>query len=410
MTANFFPPSFAQCGLRSVSWTICLTLLLNVVTVFASDYRLGPDLPDDDDAYAQFTEPMPLPQKRNPLLQRPNKQVVFDDLDPVASVLPPGFPYEGQVIYEEDNVPIRGGIKRIQPITDSSEEIVGEYPVGMEGFYTGPVCLTFGMGLFDNLSFFTEATTFKTGLNCGAGSMGLGEGLNWASPVTPQGTITAQFGIRAVQGDMFFQPSTRSQVFMTAGIFKRLEFANVQGGVAVDWLEYRVPLFGGPIYVRQMRTELSARSFRDFEYGFIGGFDVFRDRPTVGPFLVGPDFDDPTFFAVDVQDYYLLFARKHLDSGGQVELRCGATARGDLILNALGEVAINDRIAVNGGISCLTPSEGRSAHGNHRENWSMSLGVVVYFRGGATHRQANLYRPMFDVAGNNSFFTRIVGW
>jgi len=193
---------------------------------------------------------------------------------------------------------------------------------------------------------------------------------------------------------------------MTAGVFRRFAFTSVQGGVAIDWLHDHSRF--GSVNVRQMRCELSARSFRNLEYGFIGGFDVFRDRPRIRNFdRLHHGFLH--YAVVDVQDYYLIFVRKHLDTGGQVEFRCGATERGDLILSAFGEAAITDRLAVNGGIAMLAPSEGRSNRGNYRESWSMSLGVVLYFRGGAVSRSANLYRPMFDVAGNDSFFTRIVG-
>jgi hypothetical protein len=77
-------------------------------------------------------------------------------------------------------------------------------------------------------------------------------------------------------------------------------------------------------------------------------------------------------------------------------------------MSALAEVPLTDRVAVNGGIAMLSPSGGQTEMGNYRENWSMSLGVVIYFRGGAACRQVNSYRPMFDVAGNNSFFTRMM--
>ena len=439
MTARFFPSLFC-----SVLWATCLTFLLNVSLASSADY-VGPVFPDDtvedievDEAFAEPL-PLPLPKRNpNPLLQRPkSKQVVFDDLDPVSSIVPQDFLYEDEnniqpmpvtrqsrplirtpkvigtdtisennALFTTEKEIIQG---KMQPMADVTyDEIANEYPTEIGGYVTGPICQTFGMGLFDNLTLFSEATTFKTEFNNGAGSFGFGEGFNWSTPITPQGTITAQYGIRAVQGDIFSR-SARSQCFMTAGIFKRFDFTPVHGGVAVDWLHDHSHF--GSVDLRQMRCELSARSFRNLEYGFIGGFDVFQDRPTTsrinrlafrrGLGVLGG--------VVDVQDFYLFFVRKHLDSGGQVELRCGSTERGDFIFNALGEVTINDRLAINGGISVLAPSEGHSIHGNYRENWSMSLGIVLYFRGGAIHRHTNLYRPMFDVAGNNSFFTKVVG-
>jgi len=358
--------------------------------------------------------------KQNPLLQRPrNKQVVFDDLDPIGSLMPQGFLQEEE---EFDFPPTPVIRKRQMPQgTDTTssvmpgfayEEIIGEYPVGeypieMGSYVSGPICHTFGMGLFDNLTLFAEQTTYKTGLDNGSGSFGLGEGINWATPITPQGTITAQCGVRAVQGDIF-SLAARSQAFLTAGIFKRFDFHALQGGVAFDWIHDHSRL--GSVDMRQMRVELSTRTFRGLEYGFMGGFDVFQDRPTTPAIdrLVNPTGLPNISGAVDVQDYYLLFLRKHLNSGGRAEFRGGATERGDLLISILGEAALTDKLAVNGGVTLMAPSEGQSVRGDYRESWSMSLGVVLYFRGGAMCQQANLYRPMFDVAGNNSFFSRIV--
>ena len=396
MMTRFAPPFF-----RSVFSAICLTLLVGTSAVFAADY-VGPVFPDDDMEYA---EPLPLP-RRNPLLQRPqSKQVVFDDLDPVGSVIPSSLLYD-----EEDGTPQpvvrqRQTPNRIAPVIDTDnviftdagevlqDSIFGEYPYEMGGYVTGPIPVAFGMGLFDNIQLFSEVTTFKTGLSGREGGyFGMSEGLNWSAAVTPQGSVTAQYGIRAVQGD-FTAHRPQSQVFMTAGLFKRFNCLPVQGGVAIDWLEDRSQW--RPINMRQMRCELSG-TFNGLEAGFLGGFDVFWDHPRVR-----------RWNSLMVHDYYLLFFRKHLPNGGQVELRCGSTAYGDFIMSALSEVAISDRVAVNGGISVLAPSGGQDIPTNLRESWSLSLGVVLYFRGGATFRQMNSHRPMFDVAGNNSFFTRM---
>jgi hypothetical protein len=412
--AHFFPTHFFPPLFRSVALATGLMLLLSVSQVSAAGY-MGPVFPEDDLADMQFAEPLPLP-KQSPLLQRPrNKQVVFDGLDPLGSVVPRRYPPDGRddfqpspVIHRQQTPSIVGADTMSEGMSDFSyEEIIGEYPMEMGSYVSGPICHTFGMGLFDNLTLFAEKTTYKTGLDGEAGSFGFSEGINWATPVTPHGTITAQCGVRAVQGDVFSHAS-RHQTFVTAGIFKRFDFFAVQGGVAVDWLHDHSRF--GSVNVRQMRAELSARTFRGLEYGFMGGFDVFRDRPTTPAIdrLVNPRRLPNISGAVDVQDYYLLFIRKHLNHGGKAEFRCGATARGDLLVSILGEAAITDKLAVNGGMTLLAPSEGQSARGNYRESWSMSLGVVLYFRGGAMSQQANLYRPMFDVAGNNSFFHRIV--
>jgi len=382
---------------------------VNVSVVFAADY-VGPVFPEDSLVLPEISEPLPLPMpKRHHLLQRPvNKQVGFDDLDPVGSILPHSLLDEGidfqRPSVRQSHTPARttrmSGTENAI-FTDYSEEfqddIIGDYPeysFDVDGCVPGPFLVPFGMGLFDNVSFFSEATSFKTGLNEGAGSIGFSEGINWSAAVTPQGAATAQYGVRGVQGDMFDLPA-RTQLFMTAGIFKRLEFASAQGGVAVDWLQDTSRQFK-TVNLQQLRCELSLRAISDVECGFMGGFGVFGNLPK------------RSGRTVDVRDHYLLFVRKPLACGGQAEIRGGASERGEVIMGALGEVAINDRLAVNGGLTMLFPTGGQSYTGNLRESWSMSMGVVLYFRGGASCRQTNAYRPMFDVAGNNSFFTKVV--
>ena len=431
MTTRFPPPPF-HFVFRSAAWTVCLAFFLSVSPVVAAEY-LGPVFPGERIASTRLSEPLPLPQP-NPLLQRPgSRQVVFEDIDPVDRIISQNFLHEeeidirslqvvrssrpptrtaqiidnGHVIFVDDGDFIQGGMWQSVGFEEevSGTCSLGMGSLGMGGHFSGPIPMTFGMGLFDNLTLFADKKAFKTELNDGAGSFGFGQGINWSTPVTPQGTVTAQYGIRTVQGDIFSQ-STRHQTSMTAGVFRRFAVASVQGGVAFDW-HHDHSRFGS-VNVRQMRCELSARSFRNLEFGFIGGFDVFRDRPRIRHYYrLHHGFS--YFATIEVQDYYQMFVRKHLNTGGQVEFRGGATERGDLVFGAFGESAITDRLAVNGGFSLLTPSEGRSSRGNYRESWSLSLGVVLYFRGGAMSRPANLHRPMFDVSGNHTLFTRITG-
>jgi hypothetical protein len=402
MTVRFSPSFF-----RSISWAICLMFFMNVFPVAADEY-LGPVFPEDFAVDEAFDEPLPLP-KRNPLLQRPSaRQVVFDDLDSDES-LSQGLAYDGIIDSQPQSVryrPIRTRTSQVHNLenvifTDGTVpyDVGGECSAG-DGCATGALPIAFGMGLFDNITVFGETTTFKTRLCEGAGSFGFSEGVNWSSAATPQGAVAVQYGLRGVQGDIH-APNIRSQIFMTAGLFKRFNLVPVQGGVAVDWLEDRTQHFG-KVNLRQMRTELSYHPRRrNAEFGFLGGFNVFRDRPTTS--LMEPE------EAVDILDYDLLFARKHLDCGGQIELRCGSTSYGGFVMSTHCEVAISDRLAVNGGFTMLTPIGGEQILSSQRESWSMSLGIVLHFRGGAVCRSMNSYRPMFNVAGNDSLFTRIIG-
>ena len=418
-----FSPPIPFCvllGLSSIA--ICIAFVFAGTAVYAADH-LGPVFPRNSQNELAFPEslpePLPLPN-RNPLLQRPqSQQVVFDSLDPIGSIV------AQNLIYDEDFDPQPQIVRQRQVpnrrnstadagnviftdegmMVDDYSQLFETNSLSSDTYITGPFPVAFGMGFFDNITVFTETTAFKTGLSGGAGSFGISEGANWSAAMTPQGTVTGQYGVRAVQADLFAEP-IRSQLFMTAGIFRRFDRLPIQGGVAFDWFEDRTRHFG-PVKLRQMRCELATRSLGRFEIGFAGAFNVFNDKPTIWDVELP---DAMGVYTTAPQDYCLLFFRKYLDNGGQVELRCGATTYGDFIFNALGEVAVSDRIAVNGGLSFLAPAGGHSVHGDYLESWSMSMGVIIYLRGGAVFRQANAHRSMFNVAGNNSFFTKAIYW
>ncbi len=286
-----------------------------------------------------------------------------------------------------------------------------EMSPAMDGYYLGPMMMkSFGTGVMDNLTVFGGTTGFRGVLDAGQnGNFGFSEGINWAGPATPQGTVSAQLGFRAIQSNIngsdgvISSKRTRNQYFVTAGLFKRNLAYPLQGGVAFDWMDDD---FYGKVQVRQLRAEISARTFSNLEYGFLGGFGVtkkgnsFLDRR-----------EDPTgllHYGVAAQDYYLLFVRKHLAGGGLTEMRAGMTEHGDTILSASAEFPLNDRLAFNGGVTALIPEEGRGKNGYRQESWDVSVGFVFYFRGGACSKPMNACRPMFSVAENGSFFNRMI--
>ncbi len=280
----------------------------------------------------------------------------------------------------------------------------------MAGSYFGPMMMKpFGTGVMDNLTFFAGATGFRSELDADRnGNFGFSEGVNWAGPATPQGTVSAQLGFRAVQSNLNGSGGTatrecRNQYFVTAGIYKRDLAFPLQGGVALDWMNDD---FYGKVKVRQFRAELSARTFSNLEYGFLGGFGVTKkDNDFINRR------EDPTGmyrYGVQAQHYYLLFLRKHLAAGGLAEFRCGLTENGDTILSALAEFPLHDRIALYGSFTAMIPEQGQGSNGFRDESWDVSVGFVFYFRGGASSKPSNPCRPMFSVADNSAFFNRLV--
>ncbi|MDR1963882.1 MAG: hypothetical protein LBQ50_08895 [Planctomycetaceae bacterium] len=282
-------------------------------------------------------------------------------------------------------------------------------PALESGYFNPMMIKPFGTGLFDNVTVFAGTTGFKGEMDAGSnGNFGFTEGFNWAGPATPQRTLSGQIGFRAVQsnvnGNRNTNRNSRNQYFVTVGLFKRSLSFPVQGGAAFDWLHDD---FYGKIRVQQIRYEISARTFSNTEYGFLGGFGMSKKGNNyLNNWKNAPG--ETHTFALQAQTYYLLFLRKHFTAGGLAEFRCGLTDDGDTILAGLGEFPVSDRFSLNGSFSAMIPEEGHGRGGWQRENWEISVGVTFYFRGGACSKPTNSCRPMFDVSGNGSFFNRIV--
>jgi hypothetical protein len=275
----------------------------------------------------------------------------------------------------------------------------------------------FGSGILDNLTIFGAATGFKAGqLDRTFGdNFGFTEGLNWSAPVSVQYcTLSTQLGFRAVHSNIngnfanqigIAEKNHRTQYFITAGLFKRTLTSPFQAGIAFDHFEDNMY---GKITLTQLRVELSIRTFSNLEYGFIGGFGLESDsnsRINYRENLLNNTLANNYRYKIKSQKYYTLFARKYFGVGNLAEFRIGASEYGNVFMSASGEFPISDRVAVNGSMSTMIPG---GSGGWNRENWDLSVGIVIYFRGGAMTKTCNENRPMFDVAQNGSFLTRII--
>lgn len=289
--------------------------------------------------------------------------------------------------------------------------------IGMGGLYRSPaldsgyngvpLIKPFGTSLLDNLTIFGGVSGFKGEADGGFnGNFGFFEGLNWSAPVTKKATLSAQAGLRAYQSDVAGNPIMRKdgrcQYFLTGGFFMRDLSYPIQGGIVYDWFHDD---FYGKLEGGQFRCEISARTFSNLEYGFIGGFGTTKKSTWWLSYIS----NDPWIrYNLKPQNYYTLFARKHFGAGGEAEGQFGMTDNGDVILSAKAEFPVTDRFSMNGGCSMMIPKEGHGRNGWKRESWEISVGAIFYFRGGACLKVANPCRPMFDVAGNGTFFNRIV--
>jgi hypothetical protein len=283
--------------------------------------------------------------------------------------------------------------------------------------YCSPMIIKpFGSGILDNLVIFGTTNGFKAGQldKTSGGNFGFTEGLNWSAPISVQYcTLTTQLGFRAVHSNVngnfaqtigYAEKEHRTQYFITAGLFKRSHSSPLQAGVVFDHFEDNLY---GKIKLSQIRFELSVRTFSNLEYGFIGGFGLEGDSSPLINYRenrLNNTLANNYRYEIKTQRFYTLFARKHFSIGNTAEFRIGATEYGNVFIAANGEFPITDRIALNGSLATMIPG---GKNGWKSETWDMSVGIVIYFRGGAMTKYCNENRPMFDVAQNGSFITRI---
>lgn len=211
--------------------------------------------------------------------------------------------------------------------------------------------------------------------------------------------LSSQLGVRATQSSLSgaeFTEDSRSQIFVTGGLFRRVDFG-LQYGLVVDYL-YDDWWFRHNLV--QMRGELSWNDSCGREFGY--QFMASRDSSTSNTRLIGAGgviaIGTSTFEPVN---QHRLFLRGNTQRGATYMAFAGGTDQGDGLLGGLLTSSFHNRFAVQGGVTYLIPSESNRAGGFANETWNLSMGIV--FRPGGKHGAGRYCRPMFDVADNGSF-------
>jgi hypothetical protein len=276
-----------------------------------------------------------------------------------------------------------------------------------------PLCLPYFRVNWARFEFFAGVQGFKGPLNfarisasnanlrSGSGSFGFYEGFNEGRSLQRLFgcDIAAQLGIRATQSNLSgaeFTPETRHQVFVTGGLFRRVDYG-LQYGVVLDYLNQDWYFQGDSI---QLRGELSWR----FDACHVGGFqwmtglDSDTSRTVVddgsGTGLTSTISFEPT-------TQYRFFYRRMLAGNGEWNAFGGWTDRDDGIIGADMSLPLRRRLALNTGATYLIPREGSRSGGNQEEGWNVALGLT--YRLGGPSGCGRYCRPMFDVADNGSF-------
>jgi hypothetical protein len=256
----------------------------------------------------------------------------------------------------------------------------------------------------NNFEFFAGANGFTGPPNIGeTGSFGFYYGLNWAAPVpcVPNQAIGMQLGARGTSGNFSgaaFTDATRDQVFITGGLFRRVDWG-FQGGLVVDYLRddwyYQASL-------TQIRGEMSWVYPQCHELGF--WFTASTRSTTIEEeVLNGIDLDinDATYEPIDLFAFFYRRRFEHM-CGGYGRFYAGFSSRSDGLIGADFKVPLTDSWALESGFTYLIPKDGDERIAHRNEAWNVAVGLVWY--PGLRKATGNDYfRPLFNVADNGSF-------
>jgi len=231
----------------------------------------------------------------------------------------------------------------------------------------------------------------------GSGSFGFYESLNWAMPIPGFQCLGGQVGFRATHSNLSgaeFTNDTRNQAFVTAGLFRRVDYG-LQCGVVIDYLSdawYR------DADLLNVRGEMSwvTGGTRDIGFWFSSGTKVASEPSVLGPLENW-----------ESTDLYAFFYRQTYGASLDCEARifAGWSGQSDGLIGGDLRVPLTDTLALETSCSYLIPQQGvgQGVNAGHaQESWNLGIGFVWY-PGRRWGHDNPYYRPLFPVAHNGLF-------
>ncbi|MCO6458010.1 MAG: hypothetical protein J5I93_22120 [Pirellulaceae bacterium] len=293
-------------------------------------------------------------------------------------------------------------------VFEADEHPVHGVPLGSSGCCgdaaCGSCCLPCPLISLHNLDLQVGVHGFTGPPNLGqTGSFGFDYGLNWGTPL-PIGNLGAQVGVNIVQSNFNgaeFTTDTRNQVFLTAGVFRRVD-CGLQGGLAIDYVrddwyvEYDLT---------QLRGELSWVFPSCHELGV--WFTTSTQSYTAeGVIFTGINNQMQVSSSVEPTDLFAFFYRRQLArTGGEGRFFAGFSGESDGLLGMDLRVPLSDRCTIQGGFTYLVPEQRADRLDHQDESWNVGMNLVWHL-GPPSVCQWKYYRPLLKVADNGSFLIK----
>ena len=256
---------------------------------------------------------------------------------------------------------------------------------------------------FDNLSVYAGVQGFTGPLNRGtSGSFGFHEGVNWGFGLPLScGALGGQIGMRATQSSLSgtaFTDGPRKQTFVTAGIFRRVDWG-FQGGAVIDYLGQE---WYSNTDFTQLRGEFSWVFPCSHEVGFwftTGTQTDTKESEFTGDLAAALE-------GWEVTELYAFFYRHRFAASNGAEARgsAGFTGSGDGYIGTDIHLPLGPSFSLDTGFAYLIPQEsaGTAGGGHGQESWNIGI-TLVWQPGGLNGCGPNYFRPLFSVADNSVF-------
>jgi hypothetical protein len=273
-----------------------------------------------------------------------------------------------------------------------------------------PLCLALPLPPIDGLEVYGGVQGFTGPANRGgSGSFGFHEGFNWGVPCCCC-VMAAQLGATWTQNNFdgnYLTSNQRDQTFLTAGLNRRADFG-LQGGFVVDYFheewDYTADL-------AQVRAELSWLWCDCNEFGAWCAVGVNNANNL---FIREPDANSNTITfrgqqaTLEVNDMFAFFFRRKFECGGQGRLFGGFTRNSQGLVGGDAQFPMNPNWSLRTNFIYVAPGGDSTSDPSYtRESWNVGFSVV-WTPCGRSKCGQDYCRPLFNVADNGTFLTRLV--
>ena len=262
---------------------------------------------------------------------------------------------------------------------------------------------------FVDMEYHVGVHSFKGPMNLGQGaSFGINEGINWGFPLPPVlpfvwSKFSGQLGFRATHSNFAgtaFRRDTREQVFVTGGIFRRVDYG-FQIGAVLDYLHEEWYFKGG---FAQLRAQIGWKNPYGNEWGFQLAANMHEETglgAIVTPLLPPGAAPITQIVPNDTYRFYYKHNLRQIENG-RLEMFGGFTSESQGLLGCDIGVQLAERLELRSGFLLVLEDSVNTFETNVDESWNIYSSIVFYPKGLNRWKRA-YHAPLFPVADNGSF-------